>query len=183
MSNNSDIFSRLLDSTFTVDIKRGDKSYALVMRELPFSTFMFIATEYTAKAKAELLASRREIMEHIGTIGHIIGADLDKLIDSFTPLAMTAIFELPGAVERIVMDTVVDITPEQVKLLTSEDITCIIYAVVERTDVKRIADKVSKIFFRVRDVVQLVQNQLPKETSEPQTSESTENELNTQEQP
>ena len=182
MGSNKDIFTRLLDSTYTVPITRGADTYDLTIRELPFSTFMFIVTEFTTSARKEIQVMRRDIMEQIGAVGHIVGADMNKLVDLATPLIMTAVFQLPEAVNRIIMDTVVDITPEQAKRLTPDDTLTIISALIERLDLKKVADKTTKIFFQMREVVNMVQGQLPQqaEKSEASSSTSTETQLNTE---
>lgn len=174
---NDDVFTRLLDTKFNVELTRGDTVFKLAVRELPFSTFTFILTEYVNKARAELLSSRQSALDQIGSVGHLLSqGDLMQLIDQFTPLLITAIYELPGAVKRVLMDTVIDITEQQAEALTPEDVVVIVEGVVNRLNPQRIADKVTKVFFRFRDMANLVQAQIPA-VEEPQNNASTEAQL------
>lgn len=175
--SNSDIFAKLLSAAFTVELKRGGETFKLTVRDLPFSTLSFIIGEFTTSARQEITDARKRAVEEILQIGSFGDFDPSKYFDMFLPLITAAVLNGPDLLKRVLKDTVHEITDEQVALLSVEDVTAIVEAILKRMDKQQLSEKISSIFLQAKGVFSLVQENLPQPEKEIQ--KTTEEEVST----
>lgn len=169
MAGNADVLNRMLSSVFSVELKRNDAKFFIDVRDLPFSTLSHLIGAFTTDAREDIAAARNKAVEEIMQIGHFSGFEPEKYFDITMPLIMSALMHAPDLLKRVIKDTVVDISMEQVDQLAVEDVTCILEAVMTRIDKERLAEKLKSIFLQATGVFNTVQTKLPEPKEAPAT--------------
>jgi len=155
MSTNSDIFTVMADSSFYVELKRGDKVLKLKCRELPFMTLLKILTNVVSAGQQEIQAARRQLFEDVVQAG-ITSVSPEQVREMAMPLVMAVAHQMGSLVESVLLDVVFDSSPEDVKYFTLEDIAAIANAVYYRIDQQLLADKIRPVFSNAAETMQRV---------------------------
>lgn len=163
---NSDVFAALTKSTFHVELFRGGVRHTLEVRELPFSTLMYVLGEAATHARNEIEAGRKKLLDDLSNYGvHAVNSEMLQGIAM--PILYTLVEKAPSLVERIMLDVIVDATPEIVKILTPEDIAGVLLVIIEHLTTQTLIEKAKQVFFRVREVQEAVVQEANKATVAP----------------
>ena len=152
---NDDVYSKLLDATYTVELEREGKSLILTCRELPFTTLMAVIGAVATSAQDELVRARRQLAQDISLTG-VEGIKQEMVTQTMMPVLQAAILEIPAVTHRFLCDVVVGMTADRVQLFTVDDVAAVLNAVLARVDAEKIAKKMTAVFSqatRISDAV------------------------------
>ena len=152
---NDDIYARLLDATFDVELDRQGTKMHLKCRDIPFSTLMSIVGQVATSAREELVRARRIIIDDVVAMG-AVDINPNQLVDVLAPVIQAAILEVPSITTRFLQDVVVGMTTDKVNLFTVEDIASILDATLARMDIAKISKKVSSVFSHATKISELI---------------------------
>jgi hypothetical protein len=160
---NIDAFDRLLKSSFTVYLKRGDATIPLDCRELPFITALQLTSLLFQSQDAGVPEARAQLLMALQAFtttppndgGQLSDEQTASLVAMVAPAAKLALVSAQPIMYRLLSDVVVDITEDQLKLLSTEDVVSIIDGVVEHTDLKLLADKLKQVFSKATAMIKV----------------------------
>ena len=152
---NNDIYTRLLDATFTVELERGGQLLSLTCRELPFTTLMAIIGAVATSAHDELVRARRLLAEDMAMTG-VSGVNPEMVTQTMLPVLQAAILEVPSVTSRFMCDVVVGMTPDRVVLFTVDDVAAILNEILARVDADKVAKKITAVFSQATRISEAV---------------------------
>lgn len=155
---NNDAFTQLLDSTFSVTLKREGRDIALKCYSLPFTTLTYVMGMVMQSSREELIKARRVVIEDVVAAG-FREIDTDKLRDIALPIFAAVSSEFPHLTTRVLTDVVVGIKEEHIGLLSVADVATIVDELFHRLDLERVAEKCNSVFSQAMELVELAAKQ------------------------
>ena len=153
MSTNADFFQRLLDSSFEVDCGELGK---LKCRELPMTTLVYLITELgtTIGDKVEdasvaislAFAKMQDVSEAPSAVA------ISNVFTSLLPMFSGAIQESPELLKRFLKDVVIDITDDDVELLSIPVAVKIVDAQFDKLDEEDVVQRLAEVFTKATTI-------------------------------
>lgn len=143
MSINDNAFEAITRDTFNIELPERT-GISLVCRSIPFNTLMAVCS-MLAKTTSNTVASSRKTW--IQNLLNVPDEELEEAVkrnftvDAILPMLTDLVKEMPEAADRILLDVIVDATPEQMKYLSIGDVLAIIAAVIETIDTETWASR------------------------------------------
>lgn len=164
-SINRDAFLALAKSTFELELPVSNA--VITIRRAPFSMVMRVIAELTQLIQAEATVYSAEVTAAFKGVMDAARKDnaaaaksgVDFLFRVF-PAISGLVARVPGLLDTILLDVVVDASPSDIKNIPAEDAIEIVAETFKRMDKAVLARQVNSIFFGAAEVVKVATSAL-----------------------